>query len=71
MTAVSTRVKAKKAPILIRSAMAPDTIEAVAATNTIWKNQSDMTENPFLTTLTVAAAVASPFIRATSAADDL
>ena len=29
--------------ILTRSASAPDTMEAAVATNTIWKNQSDIT----------------------------
>ncbi len=29
---------------LIRSASVPETIDAAVATNTIWKNQSDMTE---------------------------
>ena len=44
MKAVRIRVKTKNDHILTRSAMAPDTIEAAAATNTIWKNQSDITE---------------------------
>ena len=43
MKAVRIRVNRKKHHILIRSAMAPDTIDAAVATNTIWKNQSDMT----------------------------
>ena len=43
MKAVRISVNAKNAHILIRSAMAPDTIEAAVATKTIWKNQSDMT----------------------------
>ena len=28
----------------MRSASVPETMEAAVATNTIWKNQSDMTE---------------------------
>ena len=43
-TAVSTSVNRKNDHILTRSASAPDIIEAVVATNTIWKNQSDMYE---------------------------
>ena len=42
--AVRKKVKRKNGHILTRSARAPDTIEAAVATNTIWKNQSDMTE---------------------------
>ena len=44
MMAVRTAVKAKNAQSLTRSASAPETIEAVVATKTIWKNQSDMVE---------------------------
>ena len=44
ITAVSTSTKMKNDHILTRSATAPDTIDAVAATNTIWKNQSDIVE---------------------------
>ena len=44
MKAVRIRVNAKNAHILIRSAIAPETIDAAVATKTIWKNQSDMTE---------------------------
>ena len=44
MTAVRISVKMKNDHILMRSAMAPDTMEAAAATKTIWKYQSDMTE---------------------------
>ncbi len=44
MIAVRIAVKAKKAQSFTRSARAPETIEAVVATNTIWKNQSDMVE---------------------------
>ena len=34
----------KNGHIFTRSASAPDTMEAAVATNTIWKNQSDITE---------------------------
>ena len=44
MKAVRISVNAKNDHILMRSAMAPDTMEAAAATKTIWKYQSDMTE---------------------------
>ena len=44
MMAVRISVKAKNDHILMRSAMAPETTDAAVATNTIWKNQSDMTE---------------------------
>ena len=44
MTAVSSSVNRKNDHILMRSAMAPDTTEAAVATNTIWKNQSDIVE---------------------------
>ena len=37
-------MKTRKVHSLTRSASAPETIEAVVATNTIWKNQSDITE---------------------------
>ena len=43
MNAVSATVKAKNDHILMRSAIAPETTDAAVATNTIWKNQSDMT----------------------------
>ena len=43
MTAVSPPTKTKKVQSLTRSASAPETIEAVVATKTIWKNQSDIT----------------------------
>ena len=36
-------MKRKNDQSLTRSASAPETIEAAVATNTIWKNQSDMT----------------------------
>ena len=36
----------------------PDKIEAVVATNTIWKNQSDIVKYPLCTT--VAAACSQP-----------
>ena len=41
-TAVRTSVKMKKLSSLTRSAIAPEMMDAVVATNTIWKNQSDM-----------------------------
>ena len=40
--AVRTSVKTKKVMSLTRSAIAPEMMDAVVATNTIWKNQSDM-----------------------------
>ncbi len=43
MKAVSTSTKTKNDQSLTRSASAPETIDAVVATKTIWKNQSDMT----------------------------
>ena len=36
-------MKTKKEVSLTRSASVPETMEAVVATKTIWKNQSDMT----------------------------
>ena len=44
MTEVSTTIKMKKDQSFTRSARAPETIEAVVATNTIWKNQYDIAE---------------------------
>ena len=44
MTAVRTAMKRKKDQSFTRSASVPETIEAVVATNTIWKNQSDIVE---------------------------
>ena len=44
MTAVSTAINTKNDQSFTLSARAPETIEAVVATNTIWKNQSDMVE---------------------------
>ena len=44
MKAVIKRVNRKKLHIFTRSAMAPEMMEAVVATKTIWKNQSDITE---------------------------
>ena len=41
---VNTTAKIRNAHNLMRSASAPDTIEHVAATNTIWKNQSEPAE---------------------------
>jgi len=41
MTPVRTTVKTRNGISLTRSATVPETIEAVAATNTIWKNQSE------------------------------
>ena len=35
-------MKTKKVQSRTRSAKVPETMEAVVATNTIWKNQSDM-----------------------------
>ena len=67
MNAVNTRVNAKNDHILMRSAMAPDTMEAAVATNTIWKNQSDITAYPLSTTL--PTALRSPSSRAFSALD--
>ena len=67
MSAVSTSVKMKNDHILTRSASAPDTMEAAVATNTIWKNQSDMTA--WLLPSTTAATLPSPASRATSSAD--
>ena len=40
--AVRMSVKMKKLHSLTRSAIAPEMMEAVVATNTIWKNQSDI-----------------------------
>ena len=36
--------KIRNGQTLMRSARVPDTIEAAVATNTIWKNQSDIEE---------------------------
>src|SRR6056297_3262229 len=44
MTPVSTTTKARNGHSLIRSASAPDTIEAVAATKTSWKKKSEPIE---------------------------
>ena len=44
MIPVRTATKRKKDQSFTRSASVPETIEAAVATNTIWKNQSDMTE---------------------------
>jgi len=44
MKPVSRAVKITNGHSLIRSASVPDTIDAVVAQNTIWKNQSDATE---------------------------
>ena len=41
MSAVSTTTKTRKGHSLMRSASAPETMDAAVATNTIWKNQSD------------------------------
>ena len=41
---VSIAVNAKKDHSFTRSASAPETMDAVVATKTIWKNQSDITE---------------------------
>ena len=64
MNAVNSRVKRKKLHILTRSASAPEIMDAVVATKTIWKNQSDMTEYPLSTT--AASADSSPLRRANS-----
>ena len=65
MIAVSTAMKTKNDHSLIRSARAPETIEAVVATNTIWKNQPDMAAWPVSTT----AAPSPPPSSATSSAE--
>ena len=57
----------KKLHILTRSARAPETMDAVVATNTIWKNQSDITEYPLSTT--APSADSSPLRRAISSPD--
>ena len=44
MIAVSTSVNTKKDHIFTRSASVPETMDAAVATNTIWKNQSDIVE---------------------------
>ena len=44
MIAVSTVMNRRNDHSLTRSASVPETIEAVVATNTIWKNQSDIVE---------------------------
>jgi hypothetical protein len=44
MKPAKTAMKIRKGQTLMRSASVPETIEAVVATKTIWKNQSDMTE---------------------------
>ena len=41
MNAVRTTVKIRNGHSLMRSASVPETIEAVVAQNTIWKNQSE------------------------------
>ena len=46
--------------------MAPDTIEAVVATKTIWKNQSDIVAWPALITLAVVSR--TPVIKSISSA---
>ena len=68
MTAVRIKTKRKKDQSLTRSANAPDTMEAAAATKTIWKNQSDMVEKAFSPART-AAASPSPLTSAISSAD--
>ena len=44
MKPVSSVTKMKNGTILMRSATVPDTIDAVVAQKTIWKNQSEATE---------------------------
>ncbi len=44
MIPVRITTKTKKLQSLMRSASAPETIEAAVATNTIWKNQSEPAE---------------------------
>ena len=44
MIAVSTATNTRKDHSLTLSARVPETIDAVVATKTIWKNQSDMVE---------------------------
>ena len=46
MTAVRTTVNAQNAQSLIRSRIAPETMEAVVATKSIWKSQADIVECP-------------------------
>ena len=54
--------------MLTRSARVPETMEAVVATKTIWKNQSDMTALPLSTT--AGRASSCPWTtRATSSAE--
>ena len=54
--AVRIVMKMKNDQSLTRSARAPDTMEAAVATNTIWKNQSDIVEYPFSMTAAFAAS---------------
>ena len=56
MIAVRISTKSRNDQSLIRSAIAPETIEAVVATKTIWKNQSDMVAWPAPMTLAVVSA---------------
>ena len=46
MNAVRTSVNAQNAQSLTRSRMAPETIDAVVATKSIWKSQADIVECP-------------------------
>ena len=46
MNAVRTSVNAQNAQSFTRSRMAPETIDAVVATKSIWKSQADMVECP-------------------------
>lgn len=43
MKPVNTTVNSRKGQILMRSASVPETIEAAAPQDTIWKNQSEAT----------------------------
>ena len=70
MIAVSTVMNSRKDQSFTRSARAPETMEAVVATNTIWKNQSDIVALPFATTAAPAlSAPSAPASNATSSAE--
>ena len=57
----------KKHHRFTRSASVPDTIDAVVATKTIWKNQSDIVELPL--SITADFAPSSPASRESSSAE--
>ena len=67
MIMVSTAVKTKKDHSFTRSANVPETIDAVVATKTIWKNQSDMTEYWFAAAASAAAAISGAAASAATA----